>query len=84
MHVFGFVAVVLLDDTVKEFRELIVSLCTTGVNTDARVDVLATREDALLEGDATFVTHVLVLLPNFRSQMLAEQRVNVLRELREV
>ena len=84
MHVFGLVAVVLLDDTVKEFRELIVSLCTTGVNTDARVDVLATREDALLEGDATFVTHVLVLLPNFRSQMLAEQRSSALRELREV
>ena len=49
MNGIGLVAVVVFNNLVKEFGELSVALCTSCINTDTRVDILAAREDTLLE-----------------------------------
>ena len=64
MNVLGLVAVVVFNNLVKEFGELSVALCTSCINTDTRVDVLAAREDTLLERHATLVLFVLVAFPD--------------------
>ena len=46
------VAVVLLDDLVKKLLELLVSIVGAGVETNARIEVLDTGEDASLECNA--------------------------------
>jgi len=73
---------VVFNDAIEEGRELIVGLSRAGVHTDARVDVLAARENTLLEGDTSFVARVLVTLPDFLRQVLAQQRLSAFGELR--
>ena len=82
VSVCGSVAVVLRDDAVKELFEGGVGILRTGVNTDARVDIFAAREDASLEGDSGSIDLVVVQLPHFLSQVLAQQRFGTLWELR--
>ena len=69
-----FVSMVVLNDFIEELGELSVALGTSSVDTDARVGVLAAREYALLEGDATLVRLHLVFVPDVHSQVLREER----------
>jgi len=64
------VTVVLLDDLVKQWGEGVEALVAAGVDTNARVDHLATREDALLEGVTILVLLVLALVPDISRQSL--------------
>ena len=73
---------VIHDDLIKELLEGEVGVLGTSVDTDAGVEVLAAREDALLEGDSSGITLVLVLVPDVLGQMLAQERGGALRELR--
>lgn len=59
------VLVVVLNNEIEELGELLVGVVGTSVGTDAGVDVLAARENALLEGDTFLVLEILVLVPNF-------------------
>ena len=74
-------AVILLDDAVKEILESGVRLLGAGINSNARIDVLAAREDACLERDASVVLLVVILIPNIFCQVLAEKGLAVSREL---
>ena len=76
------VLVVVLDDLVEEVRESSVGVCGTSVATDTRVDVLAAREDASLERHTRCITLVVVLVPDVLGQVLADERLGALRELR--
>lgn len=80
----GLVAVVVLDDAIEQLVEAFVRVSRAGVNTDMGVSVLAAREDALLEGHTSRITLVLVLVPHSLSQVLLEERVAGVGELREV
>ena len=66
------VSVVVLDDLVEELVELGVSIMRSGVNTDSGVEVLDTGENACLEGNAFSAALVLVLLPDFLGEALAQ------------
>lgn len=59
-----------LDDLVEEVLEFSVGFLGASVAADARVDVLATRENASLEGDAVLVALIVVLVPNVLRQVL--------------
>ena len=74
--------VVVLDDLVEEVRESSVGVFGTSVATDTRVDVLATGEDTSLEGDTRCITLVVVLVPDILGQVLADERLGAIRELR--
>ena len=74
MLVSWLVTVIVLDDLVEEFVELGVRIVRAGIDTDSRVEVLHTREDASLEGNSLSAFLVLVLLPNFFSQAFAKLR----------
>ena len=66
------VAVVGLNDGVEERTKLLVALMGASVATDARVNVLAAREDAGLEIDTAFVFLVVKLIPNLLGQVHGE------------
>jgi len=66
------VLVIVGDALVKELVELFVSIVRSSVDTNARVLVLNTREDASLESNALRAGLVLVLLPDFLGQALLE------------
>ena len=74
------VSVVGLDDLVEEGRELVVAGVGAGVSTDARVNVLAAREDADGEGDANVVLDVLELFPDISGEVLREQALGAFGE----
>ena len=76
------VLVVVLDDLVEEVRESSVGVGRACVATDARVGVLAAREDASLERHTRCITLVVVLVPDVLGQVLADERLGALRELR--
>jgi hypothetical protein len=76
----GLVTVVLLNDEIKELVELGVRIVGAGIETDARVEVLHTREDASLEGDAACIRLVLVLIPHSRSKVSRESRAGAFGE----
>ena len=66
---------VLLDDLVEKRSEGVVAFVAAGVDTDAGVGPFATREDALLEGEAVLVLLVLAFIPNVASQHLGKERL---------
>ena len=66
-------AVILLDDVVEEIFEGGVRLLRASVDTDTRVDVLAAREDALLERDTGSVLLVVILVPHLLREVFAEE-----------
>jgi hypothetical protein len=66
------VAVVGLNDGVEERTKLLVALMGASVATDARVNVLAAREDAGLKIDTAFVFLVVKLIPNLLGQVHGE------------
>jgi len=68
------VTVVVLNDLVEEVVEGGVGVGGTSIDTDAGVEVLATREDASLESNALRARLVFVLFPNFLGQALFELR----------
>ena len=82
MGVSGAVTVVVLHDLVEEVLEGSVGVLRTGVAANARVDILAAREDASLEGDTVLVALVVVLVPDVLGQVLADERLGAIRELR--
>jgi len=69
------VTMVVGDDWVEKFIEFGVGIMGSSIDTNARVGVSNTREDASLEGDLILITLVFVLLPNFFGQVLAESRL---------
>jgi len=69
------VLVIVLNDLVEELLELGVGLVGTGVNTDARVLVGNSGENASLEADTGVARLVLVLLPNLLGEALLELRL---------
>ena len=80
----GAVTVVLLDDLVEQRGEGVESLVAAGVDTDTRVNHLATGEDALLESIAILVFLILALVPDIPSQSLREERFGARGEVREL
>ena len=79
------VLVVVLNDTVEELAELLVGVVGTGIGANARVNILAAREDACFEGDTLLVALVLVLVPDLLGEESADGGLLVLlRELGEV
>ena len=67
------VSVVLENDWVEKVSELLVGVEGSGVDTDSRVEILATREDAGLEGNSVRVSLVLILVPDGLGAVLAHQ-----------
>jgi hypothetical protein len=67
--------VVILNDGVEQVGESLVAVHGTGVAADARVSVLAARQDASLEGDTVGVLGFLVLVPDLFVEVLAEEGV---------
>ena len=78
------VLVVVQDDFVHEGSEHSVGVVGPSVNANARVGVLAAREDGLPECEAILVALVLQLVPDGRSQVLHEERLGAFGELGEV
>ena len=66
------VAVVLLDDRVEQLGELGVRVVRAGVDTDSGIEVLDSRENASLEGNAGSIDLIFVLFPDFLRHSLAE------------
>ena len=54
---------------------------TASINTDSGVGPFATREDALLEGEAVFILTVLACIPDVTGEHLAEERLGAAREV---
>lgn len=54
---------VVLHELIEEFSELIVRVPRAKIDTDLRIDVSASRDNALFEGDLVFVLLFLVLEP---------------------
>lgn len=75
-----FVAMVSLNHRVEESSKLGVSLVGTRVATNARVSILAAGKDALAESDTTIILLILKLIPDLRSEVLAEERFGAFRE----
>lgn len=69
------VSVIGLNDAIEQLVELLVGAVVAGVDSDARIDVLAATEDASLEGDAGIVLLVLVLIPDLLGQVLIKEHV---------
>ena len=74
---FGVVFVVVLDNLVEELVEGLVRVVGASVSTNAGVDVLASREDAHLEGDTTSIMLVFVLIPDFLGEVLGDKRARL-------
>ena len=67
VHVVTSVAVIHLDDGVEESGELGVTIVATSVDTDARVNVLAAREDSISEREPVLITLILQEVPDITS-----------------
>jgi hypothetical protein len=65
--------VVMLKQWCEEWRELVVRIGTSTVNSNARVSVLASREDGFSETVSELVLLVLQLLPHVAGEELAEE-----------
>ena len=76
------VGMVIFNDRVEELAESCVGVLRASVDTDAGVDVLAAREDALLERDTVLVLLVVVHVPDFLGEVLGTKRFVALGELR--
>ena len=63
---------ILRDDLVEEGSERVVAFMAARIDTDARLDPLATGEDALLEGEAIFVRSIFARIPHISRQHLRE------------
>ena len=74
-------AVILLDDGVEKLAEGGVGIRGTSVAANTGVDILAAREDALLEGDTGLVALVVVGLPDVLSEELADEGFGASGEL---
>jgi hypothetical protein len=83
MGVGGAVTVILLDDLVEEILEGGVRVLGTGITSNARVEILAAREDAGLEGDASLVALVMILVPDGLGEVPGDCGVGAFRELGE-
>jgi hypothetical protein len=70
------VTVVFLDNGIEQFGELGVGIVRTSVETNARIEVLDTRENAGLEGNSRFIALILILLPDLFGEMLGEKRLS--------
>mmetsp|Transcript_48843 Transcript_48843/g.66506 ORF Transcript_48843/g.66506 Transcript_48843/m.66506 type:complete len:318 (-) Transcript_48843:69-1022(-) len=79
----GSVTVVVLNNLIEELVELRVSFVGTSVNTNTRVKVLDTGEDAGLESDTVLILLVLVFFPDILREALAKLRFAVSGEGRE-
>ena len=65
VHVRLLVTMIVKYNLVEELLELCVRLMTARIHSNARVDILTSREDRLLERELVVVLLVFVLLPNF-------------------
>ena len=73
MLVAGAVTMIVLNDPIKEVLEGDIRVVGASVDTDSRVEVLTSREDALLEGNTTRIELVMVFVPDFFGQVLAQE-----------
>jgi len=67
--------VIVKDDGVEKLWELGVRRVRTSIETDSRVEVFNTGENASLESDSTVIRLVLVLFPHFFSHASCESRL---------
>ena len=74
-------AVIIFDDLVEQILKSGVTIVTASITADARVNILAAREDHLLEGNSSRIFFTSILLINGWCQVLAYQRLGVCREL---
>jgi hypothetical protein len=74
-------SVILQDDWVKEIFELLICCSGSGVDTDSRINILASREDASLKGHTECIRLVMVLVPNSLGTVLADERFSSCWEL---
>ena len=65
----------------EQIGELVVTVRTSGIDSNAGIDVHASREDRRFEAESKFVDLILVCLPNVTAEKLAEH--GVLLALRE-
>ena len=75
---------VVLDNSVEEGSEFSVGVHGSSVATDSGVDVLESRVDSLLEGEASIVMGSLALLPDLLGEALLESGFAGIRELGEL
>jgi hypothetical protein len=68
-------SVVSLNDLVEKRGENIVSVVGSGVNTNSRIKVLASREDLLLDSVSEHILLVPYLIPNISSEVGGEGRL---------
>ena len=67
------VSVVLKNDLIEQVGEPLVGVEGSGVDTDFRVEILATRKDAGLKGNSVRVRLVLILVPDSLGAVLAHK-----------
>jgi len=75
-----FVSMVILDDLIKQVLKTVVCIVTSGVDTDSWINILATRQNHLLEGDSGLATLMLVLSEQICSQVFAQKRLGTIWE----
>ena len=64
MHIFAPVAVVRLNNGVEQGGKLLITIVATSVDTDARVNVLAAREDGIFEREPVLIRLIFQEVPD--------------------
>ena len=82
MDISGQMFVIILYNPIKEVGEGDVGVSRPRVASDTWVDIFAPWKDTSLKGYTSCVHFIMVALPDFERQMLAEQRFRTSRELR--
>ena len=77
------VAMVLLNDLIHKWSKGCVRVMRASIDTDARVDILASRQDGSSEAETTAIETVFKLIPDVSRQVLAEKGGCSLGEGRE-
>ena len=72
--------VVVLNDLVHQRSKSHIRIRAASVHTHARVQILASCENAMFEGETNVVSLVVQLLPNLLSQVLGQQTLGAIRE----
>ena len=81
MHVTRHVTMVVHNDSIKEAFEGDIGVLGASINSDIRVEVLTSRENALLEGNTVYIDPIVISIPNVFSKVPAEERFGTFREL---
>ena len=64
---------VLFNDLIHEWSKCCVRVMRASIDTDARVDILASGQDGGFEAETTAIASVFKLIPDISCQVLAEK-----------